>query len=261
MAGGEPPTANNGGASGGTKRSRGDDESPEGAAKRAAAGTEGAASGATGRASSTEPVDELLTHLDQERLAEAYDPLNPDAHVELAAAATAAAAAAASEAAENPRTPRDKVLQRTPSGWMECYDQAKQRSYWFNKKTGESAWSRPAAATALASSGSSSSAAAAQRAESQFSTGQRLFKQNLYEEAASAFTKALEGGHSDKGKVFSWRGVANDFLERHDAAFSDHDAAVVPGKCAPATASLIRSSVRPANTRACLSIWTILSVY
>jgi hypothetical protein len=142
---------------------------------------------------------------------------------------------------------------------MACYDQAQQRRYWVNKQTGASAWSRPAAATALASSGSSSSAAAAQRAESQFSTGQRLFTQNLYEEAASADTTALEGGHSDKGKVFSWRGVANDFLERHDAAFSDHDAAVVPGKCAPATASLIRSSV--ANTRACLSIWTILSVY
>ena len=89
---------------------------------------------------------------------------------------------------------------------MECYDQVKQRNYWFNSKTGESAWSRPAAANTTGANGALSGAAA-QRAESQFATGQRLFKQNRYEEAIDAFTNALEGGHPDKGKVFSFRGV------------------------------------------------------
>lgn len=195
-----------------------------------------AAWGSTGSGGAVSSLAEsLASRLAQEAQEDAYDPLNPHTDVERAAAvaaeaATAAEAAASAHVSKKPRVAKDKVLQRTASGWMECYDQAKQRNYWFNKKTGESAWSRPAAATG--GGGTPSSAAAAQRAESQFATGQRLFKQNRYEEAIEAFTSALASGHAEKGKVFSFRGVANDFLGRHEAAFNDHDAAIEPGKCA-----------------------------
>jgi tetratricopeptide (TPR) repeat protein len=222
-------------AGGGAKRPRETDVESAGVYASEEAGTEQGGEGGDGGASSL-LAESLVSQLEQEAQEDAYDPLNPHTDVERAAAVAAEAAAVAEAAAnaqaKKPRAAKDKVLQRTASGWMECYDQAKQRNYWFNKKTGESAWSRPAAATGGGGGGAPNAAAAAQRAESQFATGQRLFKQIRYEDAIEAFTTALDGGHPDKGKVFSFRGVANDFLERHEAAFNDHDAAIEPGKCA-----------------------------
>ena len=213
------------------KRTRDGDEAQGQHAKRAATepatgnsgagggAVSGAGGGARGDVTGLGAAIELMKQLDEVRKSEAYDPLNPNAQAEVEQAAAAVVSEPAAE--------KDKILKKTSSGWMECFDAAKQRNYWFNKKTGESAWSKPAAADTPTNTPASS--AASQRAESQFTTGQRLFKQNLYKEAIEAFTKALDG-HPDTHKVYSWRGVANDFLERHEAAFDDHHAAVIPGK-------------------------------
>ena len=68
------------------------------------------------------------------------------------------------------------------------------------------------------------------RADALFATGKRHFKKGQHAEAARAFTQALEMGHPDPHQVYSWRGVAHDFLEQHGAAFADHHKAIVTGR-------------------------------
>ena len=146
-------------------------------------------------------------------IVEEYDPFSVELHAQLSSATV-------EEATKTAQKKADAVLQRLPSGWMECYDDVRKRNYWFNKKTGESAWTRPSSA--------GSASASTQMAESDFVAGQRHFKNQMHSEAVLSFTKAIEARHPDRKKVFSWRGVANDFLKRHDDALRDHSKAIEP---------------------------------